>query len=331
MTILVTGASGFIGSFVVEEALRRGYDTWAAVRATSSRAFLTDSRIHFIELDLDSEDALVAALAGHQFDYIVHAAGATKARHADEFYRTNTAGTQHLVRALLRVAMPVRRFILLSSLSVCGALHEQPPYEALRADDAPQPHTHYGRSKWLAEQYLATVAEELNYIILRPTGVYGPREKDYFLMVQSLCRHTNLSVGRAPQRLTFVYVSDLVQAIFAALTGGVRGSVYLLSDGNDYDSALFAQLVCEELSLRHILSLRLPLALVRAVCRLCDVWGRATGAMTALNNDKYHILAQRNWRCDILPAQQELGYAPQVPLREGVSKTIEWYKQAGWI
>ena len=78
MTILITGASGFIGSFIVEEALRRGFETWAAVRGSSSRTYLTDERIHFIELDLSSEQALTDQLQGHSFDYVVHAAGVTK-------------------------------------------------------------------------------------------------------------------------------------------------------------------------------------------------------------------------------------------------------------
>ena len=76
--ILITGASGFIGSFLVEEALKRGLETWAAVRKSSSRQFLQDKDIRFIELDLSSEERLKEQLKGVQFDYVVHAAGVTK-------------------------------------------------------------------------------------------------------------------------------------------------------------------------------------------------------------------------------------------------------------
>ena len=69
-SILVTGASGFIGSFIIEEALARGLEVWAAVRKSSSRAFLTDSRIHFIELTLSDPDALRKELDGKRFDYV---------------------------------------------------------------------------------------------------------------------------------------------------------------------------------------------------------------------------------------------------------------------
>ena len=89
MKILVTGASGFIGSFIVEEALRRGMDTWAAIRKSSSREFLQDERIHFIELDLSSKDKLVEQLEDNDFDYIVHAAGVTKCLRIEYFTIAN--------------------------------------------------------------------------------------------------------------------------------------------------------------------------------------------------------------------------------------------------
>ena len=125
--ILITGASGFIGSFIVEEALAKGFETWAAVRGSSSRKYLQDERIHFIELDFSSEDKLRAQLGGHQFDYIVHAAGATKCLHSYDFFRTNTNGTVNFVKAIHALQMPVEKFVYLSSLSIFGAIKEEQP------------------------------------------------------------------------------------------------------------------------------------------------------------------------------------------------------------
>ena len=125
MKILVTGASGFIGSFIVEEALRQGMETWAAVRGSSSKQFLQDERIHFIELNLASQKDLEMQLMGHEFDYVVHAAGVTKCLKKDDFYRVNTEGTKNLVRALMALKMPLKRFVYISSLSVYGAIREK--------------------------------------------------------------------------------------------------------------------------------------------------------------------------------------------------------------
>ena len=327
--ILITGASGFIGSFIVEEALRRGWETWAAVRRSSSRQFLQDERIHFIELNLSDEQQLTEQLRGHEFDYVVHAAGVTKCIDRTDFRRINTEGTQHLVRALIALGMPLRRFVFVSSLSVFGAIREQQPYEEIRETDTPQPNTAYGRSKLEAEQWLEGV--NIPYVILRPTGVYGPRERDYFLMAKSIKQHSDFAVGYKRQDITFVYVDDVVQAVFLACEKGQTGRKYFLSDGQVYQSTTFSDLIREELGHPWWIRITAPIWVLRVVTFFGDLIGRMTGKISALNNDKYHILRQRNWRCDIEPARRELGYEPRVQLAEGVRRTIRWYKDNGWL
>ena len=330
--ILITGASGFIGSFIVEEALRQGMETWAAVRSSSSRAYLNDQRINFIELDLSDEQRLTEQLKDHQFDYVVHAAGVTKCINKDDFRRVNTEGTRHLVAALRALRMPIERFVFLSSLSVMGAKREQQPYTEIREDDTPQPNTAYGKSKLEAEETLKARSEEqFPYVILRPTGVYGPREKDYFIMAKSIKGHSDFAVGYKPQDITFVYVKDVVQAVFLALDHGKTGSTYFLSDGKVYRSATFSNLIRRELGNPWWIRITAPIWILRIVTAVGDIIGRLSGKAIALNNDKYHILRQRNWRCDIQPAIDELGYQPQYDLERGVRETIAWYKKEGWI
>ena len=292
--ILITGASGFIGSFIVEEALRQGMETWAAVRSSSSRAYLNDQRINFIELDLSDE--------------------------------------QRLTEQLRALRMPIERFVFLSSLSVMGAIREQQPYTEIREDDTPQPNTAYGKSKLEAEETLKARSEEqFPYVILRPTGVYGPREKDYFIMAKSIKGHSDFAVGYKPQDITFVYVKDVVQAVFLALDHGKTGRTYFLSDGKVYRSATFSNLIRRELGNPWWIRITAPIWILRIVTAVGDIIGRLSGKAIALNNDKYHILRQRNWRCDIQPAIDELGYKPQYDLERGVRETIAWYKKEGWI
>lgn len=331
MKILITGASGFIGSFIVEEALKRGLDTWAAIRKSSSREWLQDERIHFIELNLASKAQLVEQLRDQNFDYVVHAAGVTKCLNKADFHRINTEGTKNLAEALLEVGMPLKRFVFVSSLSIFGAIKEQQPYEAICENDSPQPNTEYGRSKLAAEHCLETLAKRLPYIILRPTGVYGPREKDYFIMAKSIKQHSDFAVGYKRQDITFVYVSDVVQAVFLALEKGENGRKYFLSDGEVYQSATFSNLIHEALGRPWWIRITAPVWVLRIVTFLGEYIGRITGKVTALNNDKYNILKQRNWRCDIQPAIDELGYQPKVQLEEGVKKTIQWYRDHKWL
>ena len=330
MKILVTGASGFIGSFIVEEAIRQGFDTWAAVRGSSSREYLQDERINFIELNLSSEEQLCEQLRPHRFDYVVHAAGVTKCVDKRDFYRINTEGTQNLVTALRRLEMPLKRFVYISSLSVFGAIREQQPYKEICETDTPQPNTEYGRSKLVAEQWLDT-QKDFPYVVLRPTGVYGPREKDYYIMAKSIKQHSDFSVGYKRQDITFVYVTDVVQAVFLAMEKGKTGRKYFLSDGEVYQSTTFSDYIHEELGRPWWIRIKAPVWVLRIVTFCGEYAGRLAGKVSALNNDKYNILRQRNWRCDIQPAVSELGYRPQVLLKEGVQRTIAWYKEHGWL
>ncbi len=346
MRILVTGASGFIGSFIVSEGLRRGYDVWAGVRATSSRQYLTDPRIRFAELNLSDREQLARQLAdlrqqmgGSGWDYVIHAAGATKSLRREGFFRTNLLGTQNLVLALEQQQMRPRRFVFVSSLSIFGAIKETPVpqgptlYPAITDSDTPLPNTAYGESKLAAEQWLTTQIE-LPWVVLRPTGVYGPRERDYFLMAQSIKQHVDFAVGYRPQEITFVYVADVVQAVFLACEQPEENVVhraFFLSDGCSYNSRAFSDLLQQEMGTRCVLHIKAPLWFLRAVCAVNGTVCRWLGKLTTLNMDKYHILAQRNWNCDITPARKLLGYEPQWTLADGVRESVRWYKDEGWL
>lgn len=333
-TILITGASGFIGSFLVEEALRRGFRTWAGVRRSSSRKYLQQPGLNFLELDFSQADTLRRQLEEHRaehgrFDYVVHCAGVTKCADPTDFDRVNCGQTRLLADTLQSLDMTPRQFAFVSTLSVFGPVHEE-TYEPIRESDVPRPNTAYGRSKLLAEQYLQSLTD-FPCIIYRPTGVYGPRERDYFLMAQSIARHVDVAVGFRRQDLTFVYVKDVVQAVFCGIERGVSGRAYFLSDGQVYDSRTFSNLIIRELGRPFVLRLRFPLWVLKTVSMLAGNWAAWRGTASTLNLDKYRIMKQRNWQCDIAPAVGELGYRPAYDLERGVRETIAWYKAEGWL
>ena len=360
--ILVTGASGFIGSFICSKGLDLGYQVWAGMRRTSSSQYLKDERLQFAQLDLGDYDRLCQQLrhyrellGGRGWDYVVHAAGATKSLRREGFFKTNTEGTKNLVRALMAEGMVPKRFIFVSSLSIFGAIREQPVphtshlspltshfhYSPILTTDTPVPNTAYGESKWQAEQFLETLKKEVGlhgekggfpYVILRPTGVYGPRERDYYIMAKSIKQHVDFAVGYKPQEITFVYVDDVVQAVFKAFDApDAVGKGYFLSDGEVYDSRTFSDLLQRELGNPWVLHIKAPLWFLWLVCAVNGTVCRWLGKLTTLNLDKYHILSQRNWQCDIEPARHDLGYEPQVLLEEGVRRSVAWYKKEGWL
>lgn len=333
-SILITGASGFIGSFIVEEALKRKFGVWAGVRASSSREYLKNRKIHILELDFAHPNELRAQLSGHKgtynkFDYIVHCAGVTKCVDKNEFDRVNYLQTKYFVDALRELNMIPKQFIFISTLSVFGPVHER-TFEPITENDVPLPNTAYGLSKLKTELYLQSIPG-FPYVIYRPTGVYGPREKDYFLMAQSIQKHTDFSVGFSRQDLTFVYVKDIVQAVFLGIGKQVVRRAYFLADGKVYQSRTFSDLIRKELGNPFVIRFRCPLIVLKFVSLLAEFWAKQRNKTSTLNSDKYRIMKQRNWQCDITPAIKELGYSPEYDLERGVKETIAWYKEQGWL
>lgn len=332
--VLVTGASGFIGSFLVEGGLERGMQTWAGVRRTSSRKYLQDNRIRFAELNFGDKLKLKEQLAVHKqehegWDYIIHCAGVTKCLHKEDFDKGNYQATVNFVEALYELDMVPERFIYISSLSIFGPIHEENYLPISECDEA-QPNTAYGESKLKSEKYLQSLSD-FPYVIYRPTGVYGPRERDYFLMAQSIKQHVDFAAGFKRQDITFIYVKDLVQAVYLGVMPEALRRAYFVSDGQVYESRTFSELIQQELGNPWVLRIKCPLAILKVISSIAEFGAKCMGKTSTLNRDKYNIMKQRNWRCDISPLVTELGFHPEYPLDRGVKEIIVWYKKEGWL
>lgn len=333
-SILITGASGFIGSFIVEEALSRNFEVWAGVRATSSKRYLQDPRIHFFTADFSNATALSKALVEHKqqfgkFDIVVHCAGVTKCVDKSDFNKVNFGQTKLLADTLRLHDMVPSQFIYISTLSIFGAIHEA-NYESIKEDDEMEPNTAYGLSKRKSERYLQSISD-FPYVFIRPTGVYGPREKDYFLMAKSIKQHFDFAVGYKHQDLTFVYVKDVVKTIFLCIDKKITRRAYFVSDGGVYPSRHFSDLIQKEMGNPFVIHIKCPLIVLKVVSLLAEMIATMSHKSSTFNSDKYKIMKQRNWRCDITPTEKELGYEPDYNLERGVAETIAWYKKEGWL
>ncbi|MBS5978170.1 NAD(P)-dependent oxidoreductase [Dysgonomonas sp. Marseille-Q5470] len=332
--ILITGASGFIGSFLVEKALEEGYETWAGVRKSSSREYLKDDRIQFLDLNFGDKNKLKEQLSHFKkkfgmFDYVVHNAGVTKCLDAEDFDKINFRYTANLIDALREVEAVPDKFVLMSSLSAFGVGDEE-NYTPIKITDTPNPNTAYGKSKLKAECYLRSM-DDFPYIILRPTGVYGPREKDYFLMLKTVKSGLDVGAGFKPQHLTFIYVKDLVDAVFLALKTELKNKAYFVADGDVYTDKEYTQLVKQVIEKKRVLSLKVPLWILKAVSIVAESISRITKKPSTLNRDKYIIMKQRNWECDITPLVNDLGFTAKYNLNDGLEESVSWYKENGWL
>ncbi len=332
--ILITGAGGFIGGFMVEEALKRGWDTWAAVRPSTSREYLADERIKFIELDFNDTSSLSRQLSAvisenGKWDYIIHNLGATKCANFMDFNKINYQYLRNFVDTLIAIDAIPEAFLLMSSLGAAG-MGDEKDYTPISTKTIPNPNTRYGLSKLKAETYLSTLPD-FPYIIFRPTGVYGPREKDYYMMMKSIAAGFDFSVGMRKQLLSFIYVEDLTVAAMDALAAGAERKVYLMSEDRAYTQREFRKIVAKELNKNFVMPIKCPMWIVYAVSVIAEEWGKVKMQPSTLNRDKFKIMKQRNWSCDISDAQKDFNFTPRHSLAEGIHKSIEWYKNAGWL
>lgn len=329
-TLLVIGAGGFIGGFICAESLRRGFKTYAGVRASTSRRYLSDPALTVIDFDYDDPDTLEtqieAAAPKGGWDTIIYNLGATKCANFADFNRINYQFLRNFVEALRETERLPRRFLFMSSLSALGDYDSQ-NYTPADAHTMPEPNTRYGLSKIKAETYLETVVD-LPWTIFRPTGVYGPHEQDYLMMIKSIDRHFDFGVGYRKQLLTFIYVDDLVGAMFDALdTDATIHHKYIISEPKAYTQSEFRKIVAKALGRKAVIPVKLPLWAAYIVSVVAEKWAALSLKPSTLNRDKFKIMRQRNWTCSVEDAVRDFGFKANYPLPLGIERTVEEYRR----
>lgn len=331
--VLITGSSGFIGSFLVQEALERNFEVYAGIRSSSSKKYLQDDRINFVTMDFSNPQKLQSQLVElkkekGKFDYIVHNAGTTKAKNDQEYYLVNGQYTKNFVEALQEAEMVPVKFIYISSLAAYGPGNET-DFEPITNKHAPHPVTAYGRSKLESEKYLISLTN-FPFIILRPTAVYGPRDKDLFMVFKMINNHFEIFLGSSEQRLTFIYVKDMARAVFLAIQSKIINQGYFVTDGKNYRIKTFTHLIKRKLG-KRTLSLRLPIPLVKSAAFLMEKIYGFSGEIPAFNRERISELTALNWTCETQSFNRDMEFEAYYDLEKGVSETVDWYKQENWI
>ncbi|HEX9622539.1 MAG TPA: NAD-dependent epimerase/dehydratase family protein [Polyangiaceae bacterium] len=328
MTVLVTGATGFLGSHVVERLARAGQAVRALARRTSDRSFLqTLEGVEIVEGSVDDSESVTRALRG--VTGVVHAAGLVKARSADEFRRVNTEGTRNMLEAAKRAGSRLERFVYVSSLTAAG------PSDAdgnpVPLDREANPVTHYGRSKLAAECAVLEQRDAMKVVVLRPPAIYGPRDREILIFFRAIAKGVLPLTNPPRSKLSMLYGPDCAGACVRALGADVEsGSLFYLDDGEVHT---FADLIYQsEAALRKRAWLRfaLPQPVTLTAAFLSELYGKLTNRAVMLTRDKCNELFAQ-WVCDGSLARQRLGWHPEVSFAEGVQRTVDWYREHRWI
>ncbi|MBE9583189.1 NAD(P)-dependent oxidoreductase [Mucilaginibacter sp. JRF] len=324
--VLITGASGFVGYHLINEAIKNNLEVYAAIRKSSSIDHLKDLDIKYVYPNFKDQDSLTQLLKDNGINYIIHAAGATKARSQSEYDTINATYTVNLAKAAINAGEQFKKLVLISSLAAVGPINTL--NGIITNDTMPNPVTAYGRSKLAAEEQLKAIPG-LNYTILRPTAVYGPRDKDIFIFFKQVVNGLEPYIGNKAQKLTFIYVTDLAEVSVKALFAG-SGKTYIISDGNFYSRYELGNITKSVLNLKAI-KFHLPVNLVKVIAAIAEKVSSLSNKASALNIEKLKELTAANWNCEIEQAKHDLGFYPKHDLDAGLTETLNWYKANNWL
>lgn len=324
--VLVTGATGFVGSHLVDQLIERGTSVRCLVRRSSKLRYLQHPRIELAYGGLDDSTDWEAALAG--IDTVYHVAGTTFARRAKDYFTVNHQGTEAILAEVLKRRDQIRKFVHISSLAAVGPGPNGKPVDE---ETVPAPITPYGRSKLLGEEAVHAVSDLLPVTIVRPPAVYGPRDYGIFEFFKAVKGGMFPMIGRKDKRVSLVHVRDLADGIIlAGESEASAGRTYFISSDDDYSMLAVADLIAA-LMRKRLRSFTIPRSVAYGVAVAAEAAAALMRKPPVINRDKVTDLSQVSWTCSIERAQNELGYNPRVPLEEGLRETLEWYKSEGWL
>ncbi|OGW56253.1 MAG: hypothetical protein A2Y81_09345 [Nitrospirae bacterium RBG_13_43_8] len=320
MKALITGATGFIGSHLCEELVKRGYNVSCLVKKTSNLKWIEPLNLRLVLGDCTNIDSLLDAVS--DFDYIFHLAGLTKSCSKDAFFHINANGTENLIKAVSEKNTKLKRFIHLSSLSATGPSRNGTP---VLEDSAPSPVSNYGRSKLEGEKAVLKYKGLIPFTIIRPPAVYGPRDGDFLVFFKMIKKGVFLDWGKC--YYSMIYVDDLVQGIIlSAQCAEAENKTYFLSDNRFYTNKDIVNEISSALN-KKVVRLRLP----KFIMPLCSFIGEKTNKQGIINKDKIRELNHSHWICDAKKARDEIGFIPKVGIKEGIKWTANWYRIHRWL
>lgn len=319
MKTLVTGGTGFIGSHLVEELLKEGYDVYCIVRNPNKIRFLEGLNVKIIHGDCTNKESLKKIK--WEFDYVFNLAGITKASHPEEFFQSNYIGTKNLVEVVSELNPQVKRFVHVSSLAAVGPCKENPVTE----DSEPHPVSEYGKSKLLGERAVEFYKNKIPITIIRPPAVYGPRDSDFLTFFKMI--KLGLVIYLTEGTYSMVYVDDLVRGIIiASRSENSVGETFFIADSTPYKTSEIIQAISEAVG-KKPLKIKIPQEIAMFFIRVFQKFDKKS----IINSDKLKELAQPCWVCSTEKAEHLLGFKTKTKLKEGIEWTATWYRMNQWI
>lgn len=326
MKALVTGATGFVGSHLVDKLLGKNYEVFCLKRKTSSIKWLDGKNVSYVDGDLFSNAELEKCIK--EMDYVFHVAGVVKAKTKEGFYHDNYEATKNLLEITFKVNPGIKKFVFVSSLAAVGPARNE---KSVDENTKPDPITTYGFSKLKAEEEVEGYKDKFPVTIIRPPAVYGPRDTEILIYFKTFSKGLNSVIGFDAKYLSLVYVEDLADGIIlAAENGKANNQKYFFCFDEAYNWDEIGSVTSKLLGKKAI-KIRLPHSVLYSVGYLAELFSAFSKKPATLNIEKCKDITQLRWVCSNEKAKRELGFKPKFTLEESFKKTIDWYREMKWI
>ncbi len=310
---LVTGATGFVGSHLVDLLLERGYQVTCTLRKSSNLRWLEDKPIERVEVDFR------APLSLPEVDVVFHVAGVIMGESLEQYREGNVLAARNTI-----AGARCGRFVHVSTIAATGpgAVDERTPCS---------PISNYGRSKLEGEE---TVRENRNGIpltLIRPPVVYGERDEGLLDMFRTLNKGIRPRIG-GEKWISIIHVRDLVEGlVHAAESPEAENETYFMSNQKNHPISELMDLILKGLGRTRVLPLPVPERVVKFIAGVSETWGKVSGKPVMFNRDKAKEMIQEKWVCSPEKARKELGWSSRISIEEGITGTARWYQDKGFL
>ena len=323
MKVLITGASGFVGSHLLDLLIKDKHEVGIIARS-SSKLDIDSNKVKIYRCGLEEIDILINIVA--EYDYIIHLAGCVRALKYETYKYINATLTDNLLNACVQSKKEHKKITIVSSLACAG-----PSINSLNTEEhQPQPISFYGKSKFEQEKVTQTYFSQLNINIVRPPAVYGPRDTDIYLFFKTINQGFYPQAGIKDKYLSLVHVHDLVDGIMKCVTSGQNGEIYNVAHPQ---IASWNDLAIEsgKALKKKYFKIAIPHFILYILAFINETISLFTKKAAIVNMDKINEIKQTAWTCSADKIMTELNFQPKFDLQTGIHNTISWYKNNNWL
>lgn len=326
MHVLLTGATGFIGSHVLEMLLNENYKVSCLVRKTSDLKWIKDKKDKIVLKEGDFLYPETLSNTMNDVDIIIHIAGLPYSVDWHKYYLVNFIGTKNILHAALK-ARNVKKFIYFSSQSACGPVNKG---EIRDETILPKPVSHSGKSKLLSEEEVLKCKDAMEVLILRPTIVYGPRNFYLLPFFKLAKKGFFVTIGNPNRLINLCYIDDLINMLSILLKKGFTSGEIFFVGGENYPIYEIRDLFSKVVGIK-LKNINIPDKVLPLLGFVSEIIGKLFKKNHMFNLDLVKEITKDNWAVNIEKICRFLNYVPNTSLKIGLHKTYEWYKRNGFL